>query len=295
MAFRMITLGDSVTWGQGLLEDEKFDRLVQKVLQPLHPEGVTLERFAHSGAIIGPGSGRTATNGEVPVSSPTILAQLALVPTPETADLVILNGGINDVGLPRILNPLAVIPSLQNRVEDACHKGMRNLLGAARAAFTKASCRILVTGYYTILSDQSDPLRIPDLLDLHGTAVSGFMAEAKFFDLLADRCEEFFQRSEDALQAAVADVADPRITFVSSGFTEANAIFVPGTTLLWGLTSELDPEDPAAAARRPECDLTFDQPIDFLRREQCYRASAGHPNVDGAKQYAAKICAALGF
>ena len=294
MAFRIITLGDSVTWGQGLLEDEKFDQLVLQVLLPLHPEGVTLERFAHSGAIIGPGPGRTATNGEVPVSSPTILAQLALVPTPETADLVILNGGINDVGLARILNPLAVIPSLQNRVEDACHKGMRNLLRAASAAFTKTSCRILVTGYYTILSDQSDPLRIPDLLDLHGTAVSGFMAEAKFFDLLADRCEEFFQRSEAALQAAVADVADPRITFVSSGFTDANAIFVPATTLLWGLTPDLDPEDPAAAARRPECDLTFNKPIDFLRREQCYRASAGHPNVDGAKQYAAKICAALG-
>ena len=209
--------------------------------------------------------------------------------------MVILNGGINDVGFSRILNPLAVIPSLQNRVEEACHKGMLHLLRVATAAFTKAGCRVLVTGYYTILSDQSDPLQIPDLLALHGTAVSGFMAEADFFDLLSDRCEEFFQRSEDALRAAVADAADPRIRFVSSGFTAGNAIFVPGTTLLWGLTSGLDPQDPKAAARRPECDLTFDQPADFLRRQQCYRASAGHPNVDGAKQYAAKICAVLGL
>lgn len=295
MAFRIITLGDSVTWGQGLPEAEKFDQLVLQALLPLHPEGVTLERFAHSGAIIGPGSGRTATNGEVPVSSPTILAQLASVPAPETADLVILNGGINDVGVSRILNPLAVIPSLQNRVEEACHKGMLHLLRVATAAFTKAGCRVLVTGYYTILSDQSDPLQIPDLLGLYGTAVSGFMAEADFFDLLSDRCEEFFQRSEDALRAAVADAADPRIRFVSSGFTAGNAIFVPGTTLLWGLTSGLDPQDPKAAARRAECDLTFDQPADFLRRQQCYRASTGHPNVDGAKQYAAKICAVLGL
>ena len=295
MAFRMITLGDSVTWGQGLLEDEKFDRLVQEALKPLHPEGVTLERFAHSGAIIGPGSGRTATGGEVPVSSPTVLEQLAQVPSPGTADLVILNGGLNDVGVAKILNPLSVIPSLRHRVEATCHGGMVNLLRKTKDKFTKASCRIVVTGYYTILSGQSHPLKIPDLLELHGTAVSEFVDEGVFFDLLSDRCEEFFVRSEAALQAAVADAGDARIKFVSSGFTGANAIFVPGTALLWGLTEDLDPVDPVAGPRRGQCDLTFNKAGDLLRREQCYRASAGHPNVQGAIQYAARICAGLGI
>ena len=295
MAFRMITLGDSVTWGQGLPEDEKFDRLVQEALKPLHPEGVTLERLAHSGAIIGPGSGRTATGGEAPVSSPTVLEQLAQVPSPGTADLVILTGGINDVGIAKILNPLSLIPSLRRRVEEACHDSMLSLLGAARAKFRKPECRIVVTGYYTILSDKSRPLQIPDLLALQGMSVSEFVDESVFFDLLSDRCEEFFTRSDAALRAAVADAGDARITFVSSGFTDENAVFVPGTSLLWGLTEDLEPEDPVAGPRRLQCDLTFNQVGDLLRREQCYRASAGHPNVQGAIQYAAKICAGLGI
>ena len=67
---------------------------------------------------------------------------------------MLLDGGINDVGVASILNPLALIPSLDARVVHACHDGM---LKKVIAKFSKPACRILVTGYYSALSARSDP------------------------------------------------------------------------------------------------------------------------------------------
>jgi hypothetical protein len=92
----------------------------------------------------------------------------------------------------------------------------------------------------------------------------------------------------------VADAHDARISFVNSGFTDANAVFVPATSFLWGLDDLLNPLDPVAGQRHGQCDLTFPQPIQILHREQCYRASAGHPNVSGAIQFSTQLLAALG-
>lgn len=36
MAFRIVSIGDSIIWGQGLLQNEKFDWLVQQALLPKH-------------------------------------------------------------------------------------------------------------------------------------------------------------------------------------------------------------------------------------------------------------------
>ena len=51
--FRIVCLGDSIVWGQGLLPGEKFNTLVQQALLPKYPGGVTVESVAHSGAVIG--------------------------------------------------------------------------------------------------------------------------------------------------------------------------------------------------------------------------------------------------
>jgi lysophospholipase L1-like esterase len=104
-AFRIVTLGDSVTWGQGLPEAQKFDSMVRDALGHRFPGGVSLQRFAHSGAVIAanPVTGNSA-NGEVPVSRPTIVEQCdGFSDSPDTVDLVLVNGGINDVGVTKIL------------------------------------------------------------------------------------------------------------------------------------------------------------------------------------------------
>jgi hypothetical protein len=63
--------------------------------------------------------------------------------------------------------------------------------------------------------------------------------------------------------------------------------------MLWALDRFLNPQDPIAPMRRPQCDLSFDvtRPIE---RILCHRASAGHPNVEGARQIARQALAALG-
>jgi hypothetical protein len=298
--FRIVSIGDSVVWGQGLLPNEKFDVLVKQGLLPRHPEGVTIESLAHSGAVIGAhGATGSPESGEVPAPRLSIIEQCDGYDTsPETVDLVLMDGGINDVGVATILNPLALIPSLDARVIQACHDGMLLLLNKVSAKFSKVSCKILVTGYYPILSSMSDPLGVTKLLALYGIAVPAFLdRELDFINPVIARCEAFFNDSTQELMRAVADAGDPRIAFVPSGFTDANAVFVRGSSLLWGLelTDKLDPQDPVAGKRHPLCDAAYPDPLQVLDREICYRASAGHPNVEGAVQFSKQILANLGI
>lgn len=294
--FRIVTLGDSVSWGQGLLENEKYDVLVADALKQKIADVVLEPRLAHSGAVIGVnGAAGSMAPGEVPEARLTIVEQCdSFTNSPETVDLVLLNGGINDVRVDVILDPLAIVPSLSKRIEVACHEGMLALLRKVSAKFTKPSCKILVTGYYTILSEESDPLAALRLLRMHNISLPERVEEdLGFLNPILRRCEEFFDESTSQLTAAVADAHDGRIQFVPSGFTDDNAAFVPGTSLLWGLNLDLSPQDPVANLRRPQCDTAFPGPLQLFEREKCHRASAGHPNVTGAIQFKNQILAAL--
>jgi lysophospholipase L1-like esterase len=295
---RIVSMGDSVLWGQGLLPNQKVGWLVQQALLPSYPGGVTFESLAHSGAVIGAsGASGSPQPGEVPAARLSALEQCGqYANSPETVDLVLLNGGINDVGVASILNPFSLIPPLDVRVKHACHDGMLALLEKVAAKFSKPACRILVTGYYPILSGRSDPAGVTRLLGLFGIAVPAFLDEAAdFVNPVLERCEAFFTDSTQHLSQAIADARDPRIAFVPSGFTDSNSVFVPGTSLLWGISldDDLSPRDPVAAARRPLCDIAHPGDSQVLAREICYRASAGHPNVQGAVQYSQQILAAL--
>ena len=235
---RIVTLGDSIPWGQGLPDANKYDFLITEALRPRFP-AISLERFPHSGAVIGArGALGRGADGEVPLPRPTIIEQCeAFTNSPEAVDVVLMNGGINDVGVARILNPFAVVPSLSLRIEQACHDDMLNLLRKASARFSKPTCKILVTGYYIILSDLSDPLQVDRMLSLHGISRPGFReikSQADFFNPILERCLRFFNESSAHLRQAVLETGDSRITFVPSGFTANNAVFAPGA-LLWGL------------------------------------------------------------
>jgi lysophospholipase L1-like esterase len=291
--FRIVCLGDSIIWGQGLLPSQKFTTLVQQALQPKFPGGVTLESLAHSGAVIGANGALGSTQpGEVPEVRLTIIEQCdSYANSPETVDLVLLDGGINDVGVANILNPLS-LPPLESRVIHACHDGMLELLRKVSVKFSKPSCRILVTGYYPILSAKSDPVGVTRLLSLYGIAIPGLLEkDLDFINPVLNRCERFFNDSNQQLNKGIVDANDPRISFVPPGFTDDNSVFVPGTSLLWALDldDDLSPLDPMAAARHPLCDVAYPGPLLLLERESCYRASAGHPNVQGAQQFSKQI------
>ena len=77
-SFKVVVLGDSVMWGQGLFEPQKIHSLVAAELAQ---RGLIVHTIlqAHSGAIIGEPdvvTNKPPIDGEVPVSEPTVFEQI---------------------------------------------------------------------------------------------------------------------------------------------------------------------------------------------------------------------------
>src|SRR5207302_1523108 len=114
---KIAVLGDSVPWGQGLLDEHKYAYQIKHKLQ-----ASDLFLKAHSGAVICD-SNRTrqaVATSEVPIATPTILDQVDQVDNPSLIDLVLLNGGINDVNIRTILNPATTSAYLHEVTLDVC-------------------------------------------------------------------------------------------------------------------------------------------------------------------------------
>ena len=77
---QMLVVGDSIMWGQGLSEDEKFSSRVKCWLQEKTNRPVELHVEAHSGAVISVAdtveSRFVSASGEVNLTTPTINEQL---------------------------------------------------------------------------------------------------------------------------------------------------------------------------------------------------------------------------
>lgn len=295
----IVTVGDSVHWGQGLTREHKLHSIVAQVLRTEWPDLIE-HHLAHSGAVIGAGATvtRQRVDGEVPVGSPTVIEQAAAFPgDPAEVDVVLVNGGINDVNIRNILNPFISADQLSDLIREHCYDSMRVLLGDVVARFPAATTRIVVTGYYPILSHRSKPFGIPLLLEHEGIFILPSVTGAAITDKnpVVEHCLQFWQESTRCLQDAVADLStahpSSHINFVDPGFGERNAMFAD-EPWLFGLKAGLMPEDEVVSSRHTSCNVAIPGG-DFLAREQCYRASAGHPNVTGARRYADAILGAL--
>lgn len=98
----------------------------------------------------------TRLYGEVPATFPTVSEAVHhLAGASVAAQLVILNGGINDVDFEGILDPDGpAIADIDAGIEEIFGDRLSDLLRAARNAF--ASAVIMVCGYFSPLSDQTD-------------------------------------------------------------------------------------------------------------------------------------------
>src|SRR3954471_9857093 len=112
----MLILGTSVIWGQGLHERDKIHTCVKQLLEErgIFDPDTRVIMLAHSGATIGYNDDDTVDSTvqprihpEVPTFYPTMLQQLDEfdtlpdAPSPDDIDLVLVEGGINDVSLVR--------------------------------------------------------------------------------------------------------------------------------------------------------------------------------------------------
>jgi hypothetical protein len=296
MTSTIAVFGDSVNWGQGLLTQHKFSTLVRERLAR-NGTPLTVEMLAHSGATIGArGPAATARiDGEVPVSSPTVMEQVASYDgDPDEVAVIVLNGGINDIDIRVILNPLTTVADLRHDIQQFCYHDMLALLMRVIGKFPSTRA-IVVTSYYPVLSRESHPLRIPFLLETYGVGIPAFLDQGLVFDKIVALCMQFWSESSVALQHAVqacnAAGGAPRVKYAAAPFTIDNAVFA-GQPWLFGLSREFDPQDEVVRERHTACNLNIDAG-DLFGRENCYRASAGHPNAAGAVAYATSIIAQL--
>lgn len=282
----LLTVGDSVTWGQGLRPSQKMSTLVQEEFKPKMKTRALM--LAHSGAIIGVGAtfNQPECDAEVPKGYPTILQQIDRAPDQDVS-LLLLNGGINDINIRVILSPFTDRRQLVDLCKLHCGTHMTVLLDKALRKFTEA--RIVVTSYYPILSEESDFDLMPAFTLGEGVPITplfDFYKKGPVLRKVITNCRIFHEESTAALRAAVESFAGTgRVFFAQPPFTAENAALA-SQAWLFGLDETLGPEDPVAAARRTACDACEK---DRIQREQCYRASAGHPNQEGARQFAKAI------
>ncbi len=276
----LLVLGDSVVWGQGLSPEHKT---AYALAQHLH---VQVKMLAHAGAKIGIRDSYTVTmpSGEVPCFFPTILQQLeSYKEDPELVRWVLMNGGINDVEIQRVLNPMVPQYELELHTRNYCGRDMLALLQQVTARFPNA--RIMVLGYYPVLSHQSRSKGVECLYSLvHGVRFAPLSDPGLFRHELVEHCLRFWRLSNGLLRGAVQHVnreaGQNRVVFVDSGMHEGNAAYAP-QSLLWELDCN-DPEkipDEVALERRAACELAA---AGLLQKQQCWLSSTGHPNAAGA-------------
>jgi hypothetical protein len=297
----LLAIGDSVVWGQGLLEQHKTASLLAQHL------GVPMTMLAHSGAKIGIRDSYTVTmpSGEVPCFFPTILQQLQgffgghslgdhSSRNPAEVRWVLMNGGINDVEVQRVFNPMIPLFELELHTRNYCGRDLHTLLQQVVSRFPNA--QVLVLGYYPALSPLSKPEGIEALYSLvHGARFAPLFDAGIFRNALVEHCMRFWKLSTGLLRGAVEQVnravGEKRVIFVDSGMDEGNAAYAP-QSLVW----ELDLNDPNAAPdemvaeRLAACELVA---AGELQKHQCLLSAAGHPNVAGAARMAEKCISAL--
>jgi hypothetical protein len=244
---------------------------------------------------VDPVSGVESATGEVPRSKPTILEQAASFDgNPDSVSIILVDGGINDVSINNIVNPLYPIEALDQSIEQHCHREMTTLLKYVVARFPHPACKVVVTGYFPILSNDSSIEMIPLLLmalRLPPLPIASWRKGNSPIELAL----EFWHKSDRVLAQSVQEVKDPRVMFVRSGFAEQNALFAPDPLLRepsFDLLHhpEYPVDDNVYDARGVECQNYPQDPEGCLL---CPMASLGHPTEGGAKKYAKAILAKL--
>ena len=247
---QMLVLGDSIMWGQGLREDEKFSSRVKCWLQEKTNREVSVHVEAHSGAVISVGPTTqplfTTGNGEVNLPTPSINEQLDHAiqfydQRRSSPALILMNGCINDVGVKSLLAASTPLDALRARARKSCGEDMHDLLRRVRKSF--AQSYVLVTSYYPIVSPQSDDNAFLRLLvkNLNNKGPEARrMTDKEMRARLIDLSNEWYETSTASLAEAVAKTnaedalgsSSAKVNFVEIQFGPEH-VFAAPDTLLW--------------------------------------------------------------
>jgi lysophospholipase L1-like esterase len=243
----MLVIGDSIMWGQGLRDDEKFSSRVKCWLQEKTEREVKVHMEAHSGAVIsGSASAQsafTSINGEVNMTSPTINDQLdhavQFYKQNQTSPaLILMNGCINDIGVKNLLAASTPLEDLRTQARLNCGEKMQLLLRRVKDSFPQA--QVVVTGYYPIVSVQTADnaflrLLVKKLNNQRPEARK--MSDKEMRARLVAISDEWYKASTASLVEAVmkinvANSDSPKVLFAEIQFGPEH-VFAAPETLLW--------------------------------------------------------------
>lgn len=324
--FDFLVIGDSLIWGQGLPEEQKFYYLTKEWLQREvfgEKRRVNLKVKAHSGASINLRQFESDAlqkakidenaffHPEINISFPSIRAQVEAArreyENPETVDLIMLTGGITDIRLSVILNPLKSNDELKRDIAAHCNQKMFELLEHTAKEFPNAL--IAIGGYYPFLSKNTPASRIfSNLLAIYDVPqplkalINNPLNRRilkRYRKKMVERSTIWAENSTLEFQKAInrlnAKFETPRAVFIESPITEAHCIGTKNPLLHEIKNGKA--QDALAAERKSVCKETLDKlrkSTDLkLKTRTCELATVGHPNAEGSKAYAEAIKAKL--
>jgi lysophospholipase L1-like esterase len=293
----MLVIGDSIMWGQGLREEEKFSSRVKCWLQEKTKREVRVHVEAHSGAVVSAASAAklsfTTSNGEVNLPAPTINEQLDHAvqfynESRSTPALILMNGCINDVGVKSLLAASTPIEDIRARARTSCGDEMYALLQRVRISFPQAF--VLVIGYYPLFSPKTSDNSFTRLLVKklnYKKPDSGRMTDKEMRERLIAISDEWYKTSTVSLAEAVAktngeaglESLPAKVMFVEIQFGPEH-VFAAPDTLLWNFifgstnlsgfrkviilltfgTAAYKPNDHMRQSRVKSCEQTFKKP-----------------------------------
>jgi lysophospholipase L1-like esterase len=276
----MAVLGDSVLWGSGLEDEQKLWTLVRQWLEE-HGESVRVRVLAHSLAVVEPDPVKDAVApvwGEIRYRYPSITYQALEDPRlgddPEAIGLVLVDGGINDLGPLNLVNPLRSPRWVREQAAEHCGRKMRNLLLGLLTRLPEA--QVVVTGYFPIVSAQTWFVRALPFRSLRRR--------------LVELSETWAEASDAWLRWAVDQAnlhgSGSRVLYAPVTFRPEHCYGAPNAHV-WSLWEALTDRTPVGQRRRCECRRR--KPWDLI----CPIDRAFHPNDKGARAYADAVIHAL--
>jgi lysophospholipase L1-like esterase len=329
----MLVLGDSILWGQGLIEQHKTWYQVKSWLKENTSRDVRENIEAHSGAVVGvndvPWSNDSPPDGEVSSAVPTVNHELDRAlrsyPNPSQVDLVLVDGCINDVDVRNLLNAANSSDDVKRMATAKCGMPMQALIRRVASSFPSA--HVIVTGYFPIISEKT-----PNSLLMKAMARMFYQPGPKRAKLKPEDLREnliavsrtWYQASNAALGDAVDKVtaelaakgSRQRVLFVEIPFPPEFSFNAPETRL-WGFNASflrkllavltlgrvtLKTNDEQQRQRVASCNELYKKPANEkpnqkgereYRRLLCRYASLGHPNRKGSAIYADAIVGKL--
>ncbi len=325
--FNFLVIGDSLVWGQGLEEEQKFYFKTKRWLGEEFFRGarkVNLNVKAHSGSTImlsereaaallaAERDVRNAVHPEINVSFPSIKSQLETArgeyESPENVDLIMLSGGVPEVGVSKILNPFESNEKLRSDINLYCRQHMSMLLKQTAEAFPNAL--IAVIGYYPIITKHTPVKRIVnDILELYNwpgwtkllmnNPVNRILWR-RYRRKMIERSRIWVEDSSRELGYAVTELnsrsSADRAVLIEPPFRDEHG-YGAKDSLLWNVGPKGRAADPMADERYRECRPALDE----LRRKTdlryrtrvCELASIGHPNLEGSAVIAEAVKIAI--